>query len=210
MWDVIIAERLALADLLDSLSADQWRQPSLCAGWTVHDVAAHMTLQQLGLGGVLATMAHWRGSFDKTTFHAAKRRAAAMPPEHIVADIRETATRRRHSLGVTRLETLTDLLVHTQDIALPVGRRHEMPPAAAAAAADRMLTMRWPPPLPSARVAARFRLTATDIAWSSGAGPQVCGPMAALLLACTGRRAAAPSLSGEGAATLIERLPVSS
>jgi len=36
--------------LLEQLSDEEWRQPSLCAGWTVRDVAAHLTLQQLGLG----------------------------------------------------------------------------------------------------------------------------------------------------------------
>jgi hypothetical protein len=70
--------------------------------------------------------------------------------------------RRRHNLGVTYLETLIDILVHAQDIAIPLGRRHDMPPAAAAVAASRVLSMRWPPPPPSARRLAGFRLTATD------------------------------------------------
>ena len=46
VWQVIDAQRMNLAALLEQLSADDWRQPSLCAGWTVRDVAAHLTLQQ--------------------------------------------------------------------------------------------------------------------------------------------------------------------
>ena len=206
VWQVIDAQRRSLADLLDDLSDEQWRRPSLCTGWTVRDVAAHLTLQQLGLRDMIAMMAHWRGSLDRTIHHVACRRAAALPTEQIVAEIRGMAGARRHTIGVTHLETLTDILVHAQDIAIPLGRRHDMPPQAAAAAASRVLSMRWPPPLPSARQVAGFQLTATDTSWSAGEGPQVQGAMSALLLVCTGRVAALPQLTGPGAAALTARL----
>ncbi|MBL7261008.1 maleylpyruvate isomerase family mycothiol-dependent enzyme [Paractinoplanes lichenicola] len=206
MWDVIIAERVALTDLLASLSPDEWEHPSLCADWTVHDVAAHMTLQQVSLAGLFGILRQWQGSIDRTNHHVAKRLAASKPPERIVAELRATANNRRGSTGVSRLETLTDLLVHTQDIARPLGRTHDMPPAAAALAATRVLTMRWPPPLPATRKVAGFRLVATDTDWSYGGGPEVRGPISALLLVCTGRRIAAPELSGEGATQLVARI----
>ncbi|MGK5115305.1 MULTISPECIES: maleylpyruvate isomerase family mycothiol-dependent enzyme [unclassified Geodermatophilus] len=205
VWQVIDAQRRSLADLLDDLSGEQWRRPSLCTGWTVRDVAAHLTLQQLGFRDLLATMAQWRGSMDRTIQHIACRRAAAVPTEQIVAEIRGMVGSRRHTLGVTHLETLIDILVHAQDIAIPLGRRHDMPPQAAAVAANRVLSMRWPPPPPVTRRVAGFRLTATDTSWSAGEGPQVLGPMAALLLVCTGRIAALPQLSGPGAAALAAR-----
>jgi len=150
-------------------------------------------------------MARWRGSLDRTIHDAACRRAA-QPTGQIIAGIRGMVGSRRHTIGVTYLETLTDILVHGQDIAIPLGRRHDMPPRAAAAAASRVLTMRWPPPLPTARKVAGFRLTATDTPWSFGEGPQASGPIGALLLVCTGRLAALPQLSGEGAASLAARL----
>lgn len=205
VWQVIDAQRLSLAGLLEQLSAGEWRQPSLCTGWTVRDVAAHLTLQQVGAGGTIAMMARWRGSLDRTIRDAACRRAA-QPTEQIIAQIRDTAGSRRHNIGVTYLETLTDILVHGQDIAIPLGRRHRMPPQAAAVAASRVLSMRWPPPLPAARQVAGFRLTATDISWSAGEGPDVQGPMGAILLVCGGRLAALPQLSGEGARDLAARL----
>ena len=206
VWQVIDAQRTSLADLLGELSDDQWAEPSLCQGWTVRDVAAHLTLQQLGLGGVIATMGQWRGSIDRTVHHVACRRAAALTTERIVAEIRGMVGSRRHTLGVTYLETLTDNLVHGQDIAIPLGRRYDMPPEAAALAASRVLSMRWPPPLPSARKVAGSRLTATDTPWSVGAGPEVRGPMSALLLVCAGRAAALPQLSGDGVRDLATRL----
>lgn len=35
-------ERADLADFLETLSPQQWQEPSLCLGWTVRDVVAHM------------------------------------------------------------------------------------------------------------------------------------------------------------------------
>ena len=72
VWRVIDAQRLSLAGLLEQLSADEWRQPSLCTGWSIRDVAAHLTLQQVGLGGAIGMMARWRGSLDRTIRDAAR------------------------------------------------------------------------------------------------------------------------------------------
>src|ERR1700684_1980332 len=44
MMDLISAERRELAGVLESLSAEQWRSPSLCAGWTTAHVVAHLTM----------------------------------------------------------------------------------------------------------------------------------------------------------------------
>jgi hypothetical protein len=95
----------------------------VCAGWTVRDVAAHLTLQQLGLDGVIGMVARWRGSMDRTIHHVACRHAAARPTGQIIAEIRDMAGSRRHTIGVTYLETLTDILVH--------GRTSPSPSAAA-------------------------------------------------------------------------------
>ena len=129
VWQVIDAQRMNLAALLEQLPAGDWRQPSLCAGWTVRDVAAHLTLQQVGPGGAIAMMVRWRGSLERTIHDVACRRAAALPTGQIIAEIRGMAGSRRHTIGVTYLETLTDILVHGQDIAIPLGRppRHAAP-----------------------------------------------------------------------------------
>jgi uncharacterized protein (TIGR03083 family) len=209
VWQAIDAQRLSLADLLEQLSDDEWQQPSLCTGWTVRDVAAHLTLQQIGLGDaprMLGTFIKARGNTDRFIHDTACQRAATLPTGQMIAEIRAMIGSQRHNIGVTYRETLTDILVHAQDIAIPLGRHHHMPPHAAAIAASRLLSMRWPPPLPSARKVAGFRLTATDTPWSTGEGPQIHAPMSALLLVCAGRLAALPQLSGNGAADLTARL----
>jgi uncharacterized protein (TIGR03083 family) len=206
IWQTIDTQRANLCDLLGDLTDDEWRQPSLCVGWTVRDVAAHLTLQQLGLRDLLGFMGKWRGSMDRTIAHVARVRAAQLTTEQIIAGIRGMMGSRRHTLGVTHLETLCDILVHSQDITIPLGRHLDVPADAAAVCASRALSMRWPPPLPSAKKMAGFRITATDTTWSTGEGPTVEGPMAALLLVYCGRLVALPQLSGDGAAELTARL----
>jgi uncharacterized protein (TIGR03083 family) len=206
VWQAIYTQRLSLVDLLEELSDEEWRQPSLCDGWTVRDVAAHLTLQQVGPGAAIGMIIRARGNTDRAIHDAACRRAAALPTEQIIAEIRGMVGSRRHNFGVTYRETLIDILVHGQDIAIPLGRRHNTPPEAAAVAASRVWTMRWPPPFPAKRTMDGFRLTATDTSWSVGEGPEVQAPMSAILLLSAGRLAALPQLSGEGAPDLTARL----
>ncbi len=42
IWTLVHAERAALISDLSGLDDAQWDAPSLCPGWTVHDVAAHL------------------------------------------------------------------------------------------------------------------------------------------------------------------------
>ena len=48
-------------------------------------------------------------------------------------------------------------------------------------------------------------MQATDTDWVHGEGPEVSGPIVALVMAMTGRKAAIGDLSGEGVATLQAR-----
>lgn len=111
----------------------------------------------------------------------------------MIGEIRGMVGSRRHNFGMTYRETPIDLLVHGQEVAIPLGRHHDMPPDAAATAASRVWSMRWPPPFPAKRKMEGFRLTATDTAWSVGEGPAVQAPMSAIFLLCAGRLAVFPS-----------------
>jgi uncharacterized protein (TIGR03083 family) len=209
VWAAIDAQRLRVADLLDQLTDRDWGRASLCPDWTVRDVAAHLTLQQLGLRDLvtmLPAMVRARGNLDRTTAALAVRQAGRLTTGQLTAAIRAMTGSRRHNLGVTPRETLIDILVHGQDIAIPLGRTVEIPPHVAAEAATRVWTMRWPPPFPIRRKLAGLRFTATDTTWSVGDGPEVRGPMVALLLLGCGRQVTLSQLSGEGVAELTARL----
>ena len=206
VWAAIDAHRRRVADLLDQLSDAEWQHPSLCAGWSVRDVAAHLTLQQMRLGDAVGMMLRAPGSIAHMIDHAARRRAATLSTTEITARIRGMVGSRRHNVGTTPLEALIDALVHSQDIAIPLGRRLDLPVDAAATAARRAWSMRWPPPSPATTVMKAFRVTATDTTWSAGDGPEVRGPIAAILLVSLGRPAGLPQLAGPGAAELAARL----
>ena len=206
VWRAIDQERLGLADLFDDLSAAEWETPSLCGGWRVRDVAAHLTLAQLGpLPAALATL-RARGNINRMIRDTAVRQAR-LPVGQYGAMLRGMAGSRRKAPGVTDLEPLIDVLVHGQDIAIPLARTRPMPTRAAAAAADRVWPNLWP--FRAGRKLAGFRLAATDHPWSAGEGPPVEGPIAAILLLLTGRRAALAQLSGAGVLELEARMATS-
>lgn len=73
------AERARLAGLLAELSPQQWASPSLCAGWRVREVVAHMTapFHTSGLR-VLAGLLRARGSYDRYAAGAARADTARL------------------------------------------------------------------------------------------------------------------------------------
>jgi hypothetical protein len=85
-----------LARLLEGLSDTEWEQPSLCLGWRVRDVAAHVAVaaQVPGLASMLADGIRARGSFHRLNHDIAVRHAAS-PTRDIVAELRTYADSRR-------------------------------------------------------------------------------------------------------------------
>jgi hypothetical protein len=71
-------------------------------------------------------------------------RHAARPTDRIVAELRQFAGSRRLPVMTSYRNVLFDVLVHVQDVAIPLGIRREMPRAAARAGATRVWTMGWP------------------------------------------------------------------
>jgi uncharacterized protein (TIGR03083 family) len=196
VWRTIDAERSGLADLLEGLSPAEWETPSLCDAWRVGDVAVHLTQAQMGLGDALVAAIRARGSFDRMIRESALR-AAPLPPAECARRLRAMVGSRRMAPFLTPVQPLIDVLVHGQDIALPLGRVRPVPVEPAAAAAQEVWGMRFPF---RARHRLRgLRLTATDTDWSVGEGARVEGPVSALLLLLTGRNAAVDRLRGEGA-----------
>ena len=78
--------------------------------------------------------------------HAMACRHAELPVEAIVGEIRDRTGVWRPLPAVTFRETAIDYLVHSQDIAVPLGRTLPMPPGLAVIAADRVLVQ--PPDVP--------------------------------------------------------------
>ena len=205
-WAAVQAMRLTVADLLEDLAPSEWERPSLCAGWRVRDVAGHLSL--------VPTITTWemvraapRGGFNPHRINTLlARRYGDRPPDAIVARIREHAGRQGTARVLDVRDSLFDVVVHSQDIALPLGRAVEVPVASARAGLDRVWEMGWP--FHAERRLAGRLLRATDTDWERGEGPVVEGTALALLLLLTGRNeTAVPMLAGPGVTSLSAPRP---
>jgi uncharacterized protein (TIGR03083 family) len=201
-WAVIAGQRRALAQLVDGRPAEVWERPSVCSEWRIRDVVAHVALtpRSPNIGAILLAGVRAGGDFDGVNRDMA-RAYAARTPAQLLADIRDTADSRRKPAITTLDNLLFDVLVHVQDVALPLGIEYSMPLDAAREGVERVWRMGWP--FWAKRKLRGLRLEATDVDWTVGNGPAVRGPAQALLLLLTGRDAAAlPALDGAGVARL--------
>jgi uncharacterized protein (TIGR03083 family) len=200
-WTTIATERRALADLLEPLTDEQWATPSLCRGWTVRHVAAHVMVGPTGsMAGFLRAMLRARGSFARANHRLADDRAR-LPTTTLVADLRDRAGSRFTPPGMDWHAPLTDLLVHRLDITVPLGLDHARPLDPWADALDLLVSKRATPGF-IPRGLPQLTYAATDVDWSRGSGPRVEGPVEALALAITRRPARLDELSGPGAEPL--------
>jgi uncharacterized protein (TIGR03083 family) len=204
-WQAVDTQRTALADLLDTLGPHEWATPSLCEGWTVREVAAHLSMAAtVRTGQVLRYVARARGSFDRMIHDTAVDRAGARSTEQIVADLRAVVGSRRLAPGTFWRDPLLDIVVHGQDIARPLGL-DLVPPLEATRTSVEWVWQRRFPFFPAQRLRG-LHLTADDVAWQRGTGPAVRGPVLALLLVSTGPRAGLAELSGPGLTTARARV----
>jgi uncharacterized protein (TIGR03083 family) len=205
VWDAIATERSTLLHLLEELPESDWSRPSLCSGWQVRDVAAHVALAPASRPlPVLLDLLRAGGDFDRMVDVTA-RRAGARSREQILHGLRTAVRSRRLAPGTSPRVALLDALVHTQDVTLPLGIDHPVPTVPGREAAERVWAVSFP--FRARRRLAGFRLTATDISWQRGDGPPVTGPIGAVLLLLTGRPAALARLSGSGVAHVTAALP---
>ncbi|MEC3915939.1 maleylpyruvate isomerase family mycothiol-dependent enzyme [Nocardia sp. CDC160] len=185
IWQAVATERATLADLLCSLSESDWDHQSLCESWRIRDVVAHVILSaNPALGSILFGLLRSRGNLHAMIRDTAIRHAAKTPPAQLLTELRATTHLRSTALGTTPADRLMDLLVHGQDIAIPLGITREIPILAARLALDRIRTAGT---FDIRTTLSTHRLTATDTPWTAGTGRPVEAPIAALLLFVTGR-----------------------
>lgn len=164
IWRTIDEQRTALADLLDTFTPEQWSTQSLCDGWTVRDVAVHIT--QSHLGGKELALGALKSGFR---FDAMVRRAAiddTQTPQEITAKLRAMVGSRRRPPLTAEVDPLMDILVHTQDICVPLGIDRPMPTEAAVAVAERLWQMKFP--FTPRRDLPGYRFVATDAGFAVG------------------------------------------
>ncbi|WP_329042376.1 maleylpyruvate isomerase family mycothiol-dependent enzyme [Streptomyces sp. NBC_00178] len=203
VWDLVHAERAALIQDLAGLDDDRWREPSLCEGWTVHDVVAHLvdTARTTRLGFVVA-LARARFDFDRQNALGVERERGETPQETL-RRLRGAAPR-TSTPPAPLVSRLVEEIVHGEDIRRPLGLTRAYPQRAVVAALR--LQTRTPVSIGGAKeLVDRVRLTATDADLTIGTGPEAVGPALGLLLAVSGRRVALDDLKGSGVKALAEQ-----
>lgn len=197
IWAVVHDERQALIDDLVALAADDWRTPSLCPGWDVHDVLAHLVdSAKTTRLGFLRRMVAAGFDFDRDNAVGITREKAAHPHDTVNAfeEVRSYTATPPAALA-TRL---VEAFVHGEDIRRPLKIRRNYPPEHVANALAYQL--KTSVKMGGGREAAHgLRLIATDESFEHGVGPEVHGPAIGLLLAVSGRPVTADELIGPGA-----------
>jgi uncharacterized protein (TIGR03083 family) len=202
-WEAITADRLTLANYLDSLSAEEWAAPSWCAGWSVKDVVAHLLVSPtMSKGQIFRAFAGSGFNLDKMNAKVVAG-SRSTPGSAMAEKLRSTAGVHSAPPGLKPIGVLAETQVHAADIAGAVGRPIAFPAAHAVMTLDYLKTVK--PVLGCKDRIVGLSLRATDAGWSTGAGPLVEGSAQALMAAMTGRKQAVSSLSGDGVETLKSR-----
>ncbi len=204
VFAAVAEQRRQIATLIEGLNDTQLATTSLCAGWDVKTVAAHLISVFADGFWVFIGTAMRRGGMARAIDELA-RRGARRPTAEIVAALRHYADHPLSPPLVGPRSPLADILIHGGDIRIPLKLPFEPEPALTALALD-FLTGPWPFAfVPSGRLRG-ISLRATDVNRSWGRGAEVRGPAAALMMTITGRAPLIDLLDGPGLPTLKGRL----
>ena len=189
--DQVAAELSELADLLAALPAAAWDAPSLCPGWRVREVVAHLTLPMHASAPVVVLgLLRARLRWDVLADRRARLDAARQTPEQLLAALRAPRMQAWTPPGGGATGALIHAVIHGLYIteALNLDRR---PPAARTRIVLDGLTA--PRSLSHFGVALQgLQLRAEDLDWSYGIGRPVSAPALDLALILSGRRPASP------------------
>ncbi|HXZ73577.1 MAG TPA: maleylpyruvate isomerase family mycothiol-dependent enzyme [Streptosporangiaceae bacterium] len=191
----VAAEFLALAGLLDSATDAQWDTPSLCAGWRVREVIAHMTMAaRYSEEEFMAELRRCEFDFGRLSNEIAAR-DAGRPASELVAGLRSEVMKHWTPPGGGWHGALNHVVIHGLDVTVPLGVPRRPPDATIRVVLD---------DLTGGGVHEHFgtnirgrRLQATDLDWSYGSGPALRGPAENLALALCGRAIPQGRLEGD-------------
>jgi uncharacterized protein (TIGR03083 family) len=203
LWVLAHTERAALADDLADLSAEQWRHGTLCGEWNVEEVVAHLT------AAASLNQWQWGRSMFRARFRVDVHNQRRMQEQRGDTP-RETLDRFRAIIDSTTAPSghtpayLGEVVVHAQDIRLPLGLSRTPATDALTPVADffanRNFTVR------SRSTVTGLRLQADDGPFATGTGPLVTGSTLALVMSMAGRTPYVDQLDGPGVGTLRGRV----
>lgn len=206
--ETIRTERLLLADRLQPLNDADWNQPSLCAGWTIKHVLAHVVTPFTIDAPTLLKRALRKRSIALALDSFAKEIAESHTTDQLLSTLRANAASPFRPPGAPLAAPLTDIVAHSADVrwALkdPVGDWEQ--PARLIPALDYSVSKKAQITTVKRGRLNGLQFVATDQIWIHGSGTEIRGPSVALLMAILGRPIALSLLEGEGVALLDQRL----
>jgi uncharacterized protein (TIGR03083 family) len=200
--DQIAAEQRDFAELLSGSTAEQLATPSLCAGWSVREVAIHVAWHVHLRPAAYAKDVVQFGAFGGARFETKLlEREGARTDRDLIDWLASPAQVNENNLG--------ELIVHQQDVRRPLGATRAIATDRLVWALDYCLTRKGGGYFGigggSYKRTRDLRLVATDIGWTGGEGAEVRGTGEAILMAINGRDVG-DEVEGPGAETLVGAL----
>ncbi len=200
---MISSERASLVNALAALDDADWAKPSLCEGRTVRDTVGHIvatanTTPPKFIAGFVGS----GFNFGKFADKGIQTTIAGRTNADLVEALRSTINSHSAPPGPTA-SWLGETIVHGEDVFRALGEYRPHPVEHVVAVADFYAGS-------NALIGSKKRidgvtLVATDTEWRHGAGPEVSGPMIALVMAMTGRKVALDDVTGDGVSVLRAR-----
>jgi uncharacterized protein (TIGR03083 family) len=200
VWAMVAQQRVELAGALDDVGPREWATDSLCEGWSVHDVLAHLVwLAELSRPRMLAetTAAALRHRCSPLTAMVpiARLIAERTAPGDLLDRLREARDGRFVVPGAPPSAALAEVLVHGLDMTRPLGRPDVVDAERAGLAVNGL--RRFAAVYGVARPVRAMTLTSTS-GWSSAGsgGPELVAGDGDLLLVVAGRSDPAVAAAG--------------
>lgn len=198
---MIAAERQDLADVLGAMPQEQWDAPTLCAGWRVRELVAHVTMPLRYSGRRFAAeMIRSGGRFHAMADRVARRDAARIPAAGLLQSLRDNVENPWRPPGGGQVGALTHDVIHGLDLVVPLGIDRRVPQdrlrVVLSAVTDQRAIKHFGTDLSG------IELRADDMDWSFGTGQIVSGCAQDLAAVICGRKLPAGRLHGAAAARL--------
>ncbi|MGH3357907.1 MAG: maleylpyruvate isomerase family mycothiol-dependent enzyme [Nocardioidaceae bacterium] len=191
----VAAERSDLADLLDGLDQRSWDEPTLCEGWRVREVVAHLTMPfRYSTPRFVVEMIKARGSFNRMADTSARHDARDLTAAQLTASLRDNVNHPWKPPGGGYEGALSHDVIHGLDITTALGTARKVP-------GDRLgivLGSIKPRQVKFFGVDLDgIELRADDLDWTYGSGTALTGAAQDLLLVLCGRILPEGHLHGE-------------
>ncbi len=192
---LVAAEFDPLADQLETLRPDSWDTPSLCAGWRVREVVAHLTMAARYDEAAFMTQLKDAGFDFGALSNSIAGRDAELPIPELIANLRSETMKAWAPPGGGYRGALNHVVIHGLDVRVPLALARPTPDPALRQVLD---------DLTAGDISANFgldltgrRLEATDLDWAWGEGRVLRGPATELVLQLAGRAVPDSRLEGE-------------